>query len=146
LLLDVGAGLKPAPTVLSLQRLRLEPSTAIPCYNYFDQINLMPLPKLVRDKIPELIIQNDKKIPVTRIFDDQEYVKELLKKLQEEANEVVESEPGEQRKEELADILEIMKAIAIVENTNLEDIEKIRAKKADERGGFEKKILLEEIK
>ena len=42
--------------------------------------------KLVRDKIPEIIEGNGEK-PVTRILNDEEYLKELNTKLQEEVNE-----------------------------------------------------------
>jgi len=104
------------------------------------------LPKLVRDKIPELIIKNDHKVPINRELDINEYRDELLKKLKEEANEVLEAEAGEHRLEELADLLELIKAIALIDSATLEDIEQIRAKKAEERGGFEKRILLEEIR
>ena len=106
----------------------------------------MGLPKLVRDKIPEIIRTTDNKVPITRILNEEEYKIELLKKLQEEAKEVAESEAGEHRLEELSDILELIKAIAALDDASLEDIESLRDKKAEERGGFEKKIFLEEIK
>jgi len=106
----------------------------------------MSLPKLVRDKIPEIIKNSDGKNPTTRVLNEDEYINELLKKLQEEAKEVAESEVGEHRLEELSDVLELIKAVAALDGATLEDIENLRAKKAEERGGFEKKILLEEIK
>ena len=43
--------------------------------------------KLVRDKIPE-IIKNNNEEPITRILNDEEYKIELEKKLLEEYNEV----------------------------------------------------------
>ena len=42
--------------------------------------------KLVRDKIPEIIIADGKK-PITRILDNKEYLQELDKKLNEEIAE-----------------------------------------------------------
>lgn len=42
--------------------------------------------KLVRDKIPEIIIAHGKK-PITRILNDDEYIEELDKKLNEEITE-----------------------------------------------------------
>jgi predicted house-cleaning noncanonical NTP pyrophosphatase (MazG superfamily) len=104
------------------------------------------LPKLVRDNIPELIIKNENKIPVTRELSLDEYKIELLKKLQEETTEVINSEDGAPRLEELADLMELIKAIAALDNATLEDIELLRSKKAEERGGFEMRILLEEIR
>lgn len=106
----------------------------------------MSLPKLVRDKIPQIIINKDGKIPVTRELNPEEYKAELLKKLQEEAKEVLEAEDGDHRLEELADIMELVKAIAALDAATLDDIEKLRAKKAEERGGFQNRILLEEIR
>ena len=41
--------------------------------------------KLVRDKIPEIILK-DNELPSTRILNDEEYIQELNKKLQEEVN------------------------------------------------------------
>ena len=42
--------------------------------------------KLVRDKIPEIILADGKK-PITRIMDNDEYLQELDKKLNEEITE-----------------------------------------------------------
>ena len=48
--------------------------------------------------------------------------------------------------EELADLLEVMMAVAKARGSSIEEVEKIRQQKADKRGGFEKKILLEEVR
>lgn len=48
------------------------------------------IPKLVRDKIPEIISSNNE-TPVTRILSDLEYKEELEKKLYEEYLEVLTS-------------------------------------------------------
>ncbi|MBE0573608.1 nucleoside triphosphate pyrophosphohydrolase [Candidatus Dojkabacteria bacterium] len=105
----------------------------------------MPLPKLVRDNIPEIIYQNEGKEPVTRILEEDEYIWHLLAKLQEEVKEVVESESGEHRLEELADVMELIKAIAALDGVTLEQIEEIRKAKSLKNGGFDKRILLKEI-
>ena len=96
--------------------------------------------KLVRDKIPE-IIENNNEIPTTRILNDEEYKSELLKKLLEEYNEVINANSNEIL-EELADMLEVIDAIAKNENKTLDDIISIKNIKKEKRGGFEKKILL----
>lgn len=44
--------------------------------------------KLVRDNIPNIIISK-KEVPVTRVLNNEEYRKELEKKLYEEYNEVI---------------------------------------------------------
>ncbi len=104
----------------------------------------MAFNKLVRDKIPE-IIKNNNETPITRILSDEEYKIELEKKLYEEYQEVLESS-GENRLEELADMLEVMIALANTQNASLEDIIKIADKKRTKRGGFQEKIFLENVK
>ncbi|MBQ6687167.1 MAG: nucleoside triphosphate pyrophosphohydrolase [Bacilli bacterium] len=99
--------------------------------------------KLVRDKIPE-IIKNNGEEPIVRILDDVEYKKELEKKLQEECLEVI-SASGTDRLEELADLIEVMKALAKIEAVNIETILQIAKKKAEKRGAFTKKIYLESV-
>jgi len=96
--------------------------------------------KLVRDKIPE-IIQNNGEVPKFEILDSQEYLSELHKKLFEEANEFVE----EDSQEELADLLEVIYAIAKHKNIDLVEVEKIRVEKSQKRGAFEKRIFLKSV-
>ena len=62
--------------------------------------------KLVRDNIPEIII-NDGCKPITRILTDEEYKRELEAKLLEEYQEVLKAKTANERIEELADMLEI---------------------------------------
>ena len=64
--------------------------------------------KLVRDNIPNIIKEKGEE-PITRILSDEEYKKELEKKLNEEYQEVLEAS-GSERVEELADMLEVIKA------------------------------------
>jgi len=96
--------------------------------------------KLVRDKIPEIIEKSGKK-PIIHIAEDNEYWEELKNKLNEEVNEFLEKE----NEEELADIIEVIHAISDYKKFSLEDIEKLRIKKSEERGGFKNKIILEGI-
>lgn len=93
--------------------------------------------KLVRDNIPEIMISNGA-LPVTRILSDDEYTRELDKKLLEEVREYLES--GEV--EELADIEEIILAVLRQKNVSLEEFESIRIKKVLKRGSFDNKIFL----
>ncbi|EPD54161.1 hypothetical protein HMPREF1210_00146 [Paenisporosarcina sp. HGH0030] len=96
--------------------------------------------KLVRDKIPEIILENGKH-PITYVAREQE-VKELLyKKLIEELEEFMET-PIE---EELADILEVVDGMAKVFNLDMEKVQNIKFDKKEERGGFEKRIFLEKV-
>ncbi len=99
--------------------------------------------KLVRDNIPN-IIRNNNEEPITRILSDDEYKNELEKKLYEEYQEVIEAN-GEDRIEELADMLEVMKALAKLENKTLEDIINTSEQKNKKRGAFNEKIFLEKV-
>lgn len=96
--------------------------------------------KLVRDLIPEIITKADKK-PYTRILADDEYLKELDKKMQEELNEYLASGDVE----ELADLEEVLRAILAVKKVSYEEFEKIREGKVTERGAFAEKIFLEKV-
>lgn len=100
--------------------------------------------KLVRDRIPEIIEGNGEK-PVVRILDDVEYKGELEKKLNEEYQEVLGTTTSEERIEELADMLEIIDALAALEGKTLEDVVEVKKQKSLKRGGFEKRIFLERV-
>ena len=96
--------------------------------------------KLVRDKIPEIIEAAGKK-PVTHILDEASYLAELDRKLNEECAEYQESKSME----ELADMLEVMFAIAEARGSSVAELEAIRQKKAVERGGFCDRIYLDGV-
>ena len=98
--------------------------------------------KLVRDNIPNIIENNGEKA-ITRILSDKEYRVELYKKLLEESQEVINSQDTEDILEELANVLEVLKSIAELENRNLDDVIEIANQKRLKRGGFSKKIFLE---
>jgi len=104
----------------------------------------MSYKKLVRDKIPEIISANGE-TPITKILSDIEYKLELEKKLIEEAQEVINAS-GHERLEELADLLEVMIAIAKLEKSDLRSIKQIQEEKRSKRGGFDKKIYLINVK
>ena len=98
--------------------------------------------KLVRDNIPNKIKSNGEE-SIIRILDDEEYRSELYKKLLEESQEVINSKNKEEMIEELADVLEILKSIAELNDKNLEDIIEVAKQKRLKRGGFKKRIFLE---
>lgn len=95
--------------------------------------------KLVRDKMPEIIISRGD-VPVTHIADEKEYWDKLKKKLDEEVKEF----QKDSTIEEFADILEVLDAIAGCKGFNKKDIAKIKNGKAKERGKFKKRIILDE--
>ena len=96
--------------------------------------------KLVRDRIPE-IIEAGGSTCVTEILSDEEYLKMIDAKLDEELAEYHQ----DQNLEELADLTEVIHAAVIARGYTLEDLERVRAEKAAKRGGFENKILLKEV-
>ena len=101
--------------------------------------------KLVRDKIPE-IIKQDKAEPIIRILEQEEYLKELFKKLGEEAREAAGAMANKKElTKEIGDIYEIIDAI--IDNCGLdkEEIIKLKNERKIKRGGFEKKIFLESV-
>ena len=75
---------------------------------------------------------------------DTEYQEALEKKLSEELEEVLESS-GQERLLELADMLEVISAIATLEDSNLDEVVALASKKAKERGAFKDKIFLEKV-
>ena len=97
--------------------------------------------KLVRDKIPEIIKSNNE-IPTTRVLDDKEYKEELLRKLLEECNEVINASTKEETLEEIADTLEVLDSLIKLNNSNIEEVRKIQDTKRTKRGGFEKRLYL----
>lgn len=96
--------------------------------------------KLVRDRIPEIIEASSKRC-VCATLSDEEYLAKLDEKLNEELAEYQESKSME----ELADLLEVIRAVAVARGSSIEEVEALRRDKAAKRGGFEKKILLTEI-
>lgn len=101
----------------------------------------MPLyNKLVRDKILEIIKANGQKA-THKILDTDEYAVELTKKLFEEVDEY----KKDKNTDELADIMEMVYALASLHGCTPEELEKIRKEKTEKRGGFNKKIFLIEV-
>jgi len=93
--------------------------------------------KLVRDKIPQ-IIRSKGQEPVIYIADIEEYCIRLRDKLREEVEEYLASDND---REELADILEVLYALARQAGTDQQQLEKLRAAKAERRGGFADRII-----
>ena len=95
--------------------------------------------KLVRDNIPA-IIQQHGETPITRTLETAEYQDALLRKLHEEVAEFC----ATGHLEELADILEVVYALAAVAGMNQGQLEAVRQDKLRERGGFRHRVFLVE--
>ena len=94
--------------------------------------------KLVRDKIPDIISKDGKTSELQIASSDDAFLTFLGQKLVEESKEFSESkDPAE-----LADILEVILAILHLKEIPFSKLEKIRLDKREDRGGFDKRIIL----
>lgn len=93
--------------------------------------------KLVRDKIPQIIESQGEKANI-RILDDGEYAECLERKLDEEVGEY----HAERNVEELADILEVVYALAENLGCSREQLMEVYQNKHIQRGGFHDRFFL----
>ena len=100
------------------------------------------MPKLIRDRIPEIIIANNKTLNIKVITDDTEFFSFLKKKLTEEVNEFLEATDDNNAQEEIADIFEVIEEICDFKQYKKDIIENYKLNKKNERGGFKKRIVL----
>ena len=96
--------------------------------------------KLIRDKIPEIIEQSGKKC-IVEIMDNDTYIEYLNQKLNEELAEYQQDKSIE----ELADLLEVIYAVVVARGYSVDELERIRIEKAENRGAFYKKLRLKMI-
>lgn len=80
-----------------------------------------------------------------RPLDDQAYAAELRLKLLEEAQEVVEAQSRQELMAELADLLEVIDAIASLSHIFESELLQTKAAKYQERGGFAARRFLETV-
>lgn len=102
--------------------------------------------KLIRDKIPD-IIKGKGETCITHVATEEEYAKALVAKLIEEVKEYAEAEgekTGVDVIDELADIMEVMVAIIDSKKIDCGELERVRLEKREKRGGFEKRLILEQ--
>ena len=96
--------------------------------------------KAIRDKIPDIIKKSGNSYNVKKLSDD-EFLPELEKKLREEVEEYLENKSVE----ELTDIIEVINRISELKGVSHNELEKIRQKKADERGKFNENLFLVDV-
>lgn len=99
--------------------------------------------KLVRDNIPK-IIENTGEKAIYRTLNDDEYWQYLLEKDKEELEEVRLADDDEIKKE-LADKLELIRAMAEVKGFSLDDIIIAAEEKTATNGAFRERIFLEKV-
>jgi predicted house-cleaning noncanonical NTP pyrophosphatase (MazG superfamily) len=97
--------------------------------------------KLVRDKIPQIIESKGMKCS-TKALNDEDYIKYLKGKAYEELDEYYAAETNGESVEELADLLEVIRALAKQHGSSIEVLEAVRKDKAERRGGFQEMVFL----
>ena len=93
--------------------------------------------RLVRDKVPEMIRTAGRECE-TRIASHEEFEAYAVKKLQEEVEEFA----ARGSIDDVVDILEMLHRIATFRSIPWEEVEKLRVKKAWERGGYDMGVVL----
>ncbi|MFD1512569.1 nucleoside triphosphate pyrophosphohydrolase [Halomarina rubra] len=96
--------------------------------------------KLVRDDVPDVVEANGQR-PVVHTVDGEEYHDRLVDKLDEEVAEYRE----DRSVDELADVLEVVFALAEIHGVGKQQLADRRAQKAEERGGFDEGVVLDRV-
>ncbi len=92
--------------------------------------------KLIRSKLPERMIREGVTINSKQLCDE-EYVMQLKNKIVEEANEVSDAVTKESLTTELADVVEVIHAIAKASGIEMAEIEAARLEKRAVNGHFQ---------
>ncbi|HEY9236108.1 MULTISPECIES: nucleoside triphosphate pyrophosphohydrolase [Phenylobacterium] len=96
--------------------------------------------KLIRDGLPQMM--RDQGLAVfERQLDHDEFVSALKNKLAEEAGEVRDAASPAELAAELADVMEVIAALAQASGLTMEEIETQRLAKRAARGGFDQRIF-----
>ncbi len=96
--------------------------------------------KLVRDRIPEIIEGSGKRCEV-EVVSDEVALDYLYMKLEEETKELLE----DKNLEEIADVMEVLFAIASKYGYSEKDVLNKRNEKKNESGGFEGNLVLKNV-
>lgn len=104
----------------------------------------MQFNKIVRDKIPEIIAKQGKKLRFKTLIGCE--LKQALKdKLIEEVQELIKAETKEQIIEEMADVMDVLTTIRFAHSIKYYEVEDARSKKGFEKGRFINGYYLETV-
>jgi predicted house-cleaning noncanonical NTP pyrophosphatase (MazG superfamily) len=103
------------------------------------QTHRFKVDKLIRDKLPQIMRASGIQV-FERVMEKDEYLKRLKDKLLEEAKEVIASGSEKEMREELADLLEVILALAKAYGVELADIQQAAEQKREDKGGFDNRI------
>ena len=101
--------------------------------------------KLIRDKLPTILHSEGIEISTRILENDADYLKSLKDKLMEEAQEAIDATTEYHMQEELADVLEVIRALCLAYGFSYEKVEAIRQQKREAKGSYEKRIHAEFI-
>lgn len=104
-------------------------------------MNTIEYDKAIRDRIPEIIKASGKESTVLQVS-AQEFLAKLIEKLGEEVAEC-QANPC---LEELADMVEVIKAIVSYMGYSWQELEQVREQKAKARGAFEQRLVLRKVR
>ena len=97
--------------------------------------------KLIRDKILEIIEANKEKSSF-RVLNKKEYIKEIKKKILEEAQELIEAKGKKEIINEIVDVQELVDVLILESGLTKLQIQKQQKVKNKKRGGFKKRLFL----
>lgn len=99
------------------------------------------LNKLVRDGIIERMEADGQQV-VSRHLDDTEFLREAGRKILEESHEF---DPDKPEITELIDIIQAAETTALAMGISRQELEKLKAQRTTERGGFEARDYIETV-
>ena len=97
--------------------------------------------KLIRDKIPAKIKDKGSDLE-TRVLSDEEFEKELMNKVLEEASELTEAFSREELVSELGDVIDVLDEIKALKNISDEELSAAREESNARKGGFKERLFL----
>lgn len=97
--------------------------------------------KLIRDKIPEKIKSKGSELSF-RVLNKRDFVRELIKKVGEEASGLLSARTKKELINELADVIDVIEEIKKMKKISSKEIEDARKKSMTKKGGFKDRIFL----
>jgi predicted house-cleaning noncanonical NTP pyrophosphatase (MazG superfamily) len=89
--------------------------------------------------------KNNQKPRGVRKLNDEEFLRELIKKVLEESQEMKNYENIQDLKEEVADVQEVLDYIKKEINLSEKEVKELQKIKIDKNGGFDKRIWLDDV-
>jgi len=100
--------------------------------------------KIIRDKRYMTMVNEGYKV-ITKVLTPAEQILELKRKLLEEVEEVKTANDKDEIAEELADVIEVIHALAAALKIEMKTIQLMRKQKLEKNGGFEQTIYVQTV-